>query len=60
MKNFIRHVFYLPKLFAGKNSVASLATQASTLTKSATNDGILHFNTAVLPLITYSETTSAS
>lgn len=50
----------IPNSSVGKYSLPSLPTQASTFTKSATNDGILHFKTAVFPLITYSETTSAS
>lgn len=49
-----------PVSFVNKYSSPSEATQASTLTKSETKEGILHLSTAVFPRITYSETTSAS
>lgn len=52
--------FRVPKSVVDVYSVPSLSIQASTLTKSATNDGILHFSTAELPFIMYSECASAS
>lgn len=51
---------YRPMSSVCKYSLPSESTQASTLTKSATKEGILHLSTAVFPRITYSETTSAS
>lgn len=53
-------VLILPMSSVSKYTPPSESTQASTFTKSATKEGMLHFNTAVLPRITYSETTSAS
>ncbi len=52
--------FVIPILAVGKYSVPSLATQASTFKNSETKEGMLQRSTAVFPLITYSETTSAS
>lgn len=59
--DFLRQKFRcVPKSVVDVYSVPSLPSQASTRTKSATNDGMLHFKTAVFPFITYSDTTSAS
>lgn len=41
-------------------TVPSSSIHASTFTKSATNDGIEHFNTAAFPRMTYSVNISAS
>lgn len=43
-----------------KYSPPSESTQASTFTKSATKEGMLHLSMAAFPRITYSDTTSAS
>lgn len=55
-----KELWSIPMSSVSKYSPPSESTQASTLTKSATNEGMLHFRTAVFPRMTYSDTTSAS